>query len=58
MKRLSTSLILLCLALLALPARAHLEGILPLAADDRAALEQVRATSAKHVMLYFGDQAN
>jgi hypothetical protein len=46
------------LALFALPAAAHLDGILPLATDDTDALAKIRATPAKHVLLYFGDHAN
>lgn len=48
----------LLLGLAATPARAHLDGILPLANDDTAALAQARATPGKHVFLYFGDHAN
>jgi len=36
----------------------HLDGVLPLARDDIAAVAQVRATPERHVMLYFGDHAN
>jgi len=47
---------LLCCILFSLPAAAgQLEGVLPLAKDDVAAVAQVRATAEKHVMLYFGD---
>lgn len=57
MKRI-LALLLFCAGLLALPARAHLEGIMPLAADDTAALASVAKTPARHVLLYFGDHAN
>lgn len=57
MKRL---LSLLLVAGLALPAAAadKLDGILTLVRDDSAALAQVAATPARHVMMYFGDYAN
>jgi hypothetical protein len=50
---------LICFILFSLPAAAgQLEGILPLAKDDAAAVSLVRATPEKHVLLYFGDQVN
>lgn len=61
MKRLFSLLAMagvLAFGLAAAPALAHLDGILPLAADDTAALALTRATPAKHVLLYFGDHAN
>ncbi len=44
-------------AALSLPAFAadRLDGVLVLAADDKAALAQVAKTPERHVMLYFGD---
>ena len=57
MKRLPTLLLLACLAMPAAAAD-HLDGVLPLARDDIAAVAQVRATPERHVMLYFGDHAN
>ena len=48
----------LALGLAALPAHAHLDGIMPLAADDVAAVAQLKTTPAKHVLVYFGDHAN
>lgn len=48
----------MALGLAAAPARAHLEGILPLADDDRAALALLRGAPGKHAFLYFGDHAN
>ena len=52
------SFLLLSIGLVVLPARAHLDGILPLAADDITAIKQLKATPAKHVLVYFGDHAN
>jgi hypothetical protein len=54
-------LVLLIATTISLPAFAsggHLDGVVLLAKDDVAALAQVRATPERHVMLYFGDQAN
>lgn len=47
-------------ALMALPAGAAdpLEGVMPLAKDDSAALAQIKATPQRHVLLYFGDNLN
>jgi hypothetical protein len=43
----------------ALPVRAdHLDGIVPLAKDDLAAVGQVKTMPDRHAMLYFGDHAN
>jgi hypothetical protein len=54
--------ILTLAAAFALPAAAapgdHLEGVLPLAQDDRAAVAQIQATPERHAMIYFGDHAN
>ena len=52
------SFLLLSIGLVVLPARAHLDGILPLAADDITAIKQLKASPAKHVLVYFGDHAN
>ncbi len=44
-----------------LPAAAaadHLDGVVPLAKDDIAAVAQIKATPERHVMLYFGDHLN
>ena len=57
MKRLPTLLLLACLAMPAAAAD-HLDGVLPLARDDIAAVARVRATPERHVLLYFGDHAN
>jgi hypothetical protein len=54
-------IILSLLAALLLSAAAHAEGltgIVPLAADDQAALARIKATPEKHVVLYFGDHLN
>ncbi len=60
MRHLLSLFALVIAALISLPAIAadHLDGVVPLAHDDVAALAQIRATPARHVMLYFGDQAN
>ncbi len=50
---------LICCILFSLPVAAgQLEGILPLAKDDVAAVAQVGTTPEKHVLLYFGDHMN
>jgi hypothetical protein len=36
----------------------HLDGVVPLAKDDIAAVAQIKATPERHVMLYFGDHLN
>ena len=42
-----------------LPAAAdHLDGVVPLAKDDIAAVAQIKAARERHVMLYFGDHLN
>lgn len=58
MKRLSY--LLLTWLALAAPALAAdpLDGVLPLATDDLAAVAQIKATPERHVLLYFGDQLN
>jgi len=35
-----------------------LDGVVPLAQDDFAAVAQIKATPERHVMLFFGDQLN
>ncbi len=55
------SLFAIALAAFSLPAVAeadHLDGVVPLAKDDIAAVAQVKSTPARHVMLYFGDHLN
>lgn len=50
---------LLAALLLNIPAHAEgLAGIVALAADDQAALAQVKAMPERHVVLYFGDHLN
>ena len=49
------------LAAACLPAAAagdHLDGVVPLAKDDIAAVAQIKATPERHVTLYFGDHLN
>ena len=46
-------------AAFSLPAAAHhLDGVLPLHADDNAALAAAKQQPDRHVMLYFGDHLN
>jgi len=46
-------------AAFSLPAAAdHLDGVVPLATDDIAAVAQVKSTPGRHVLLYFGDHLN
>jgi putative cell wall-binding protein len=60
MRRVLSLFVIFVTALAAFSAAAaeHLDGVVPLARDDVAALAQVRATPERHVLLYFGDQAN
>jgi hypothetical protein len=61
MRRLLSLFAFILAATFSLPAAAeadHLDGVVPLARDDIAAVAQVRAKSAHHVMLYFGDHLN
>jgi hypothetical protein len=59
MRRLLSLFAFACTAALSLPALAdHLDGIVPLAKDDIAAVAQLKAMPDRHAMLYFGDQAN
>lgn len=56
-------LLYLCSFLLAaafsLPAAAdRLDGVVPLAVDDIAAVAKLKAMPERHVMLYFGDHLN
>lgn len=57
MKRLLFLLALVLATAISLPAGAadRLAGVLTLAADDKAALVQIRNTPERHVMIYFGD---
>lgn len=59
MRRLRYLLAMILAAAFSLPALAdHLDGVVPLAKDDIAAVAQVKATPERHVMLYFGDNMN
>ena len=57
MKRLSC-LLLLCWLALPVWATDRLDGVVPLARDDLAAVAMIKATPERHVMLYFGDHLN
>jgi hypothetical protein len=47
------------LAAFSLPAAADpLDGVVPLAKDDFAAVAQIKSTPERHVLLFFGDQLN
>ena len=59
MKRLLALLAFLCAAVFSLPAAAdRLDGVLPLHADDIAAVAAAKKQPDSHVMLYFGDHLN
>ena len=61
MRRLLSLFALVLAATFSLPAAAvtdHLDGVVPLAKDDIAAVAQIKATPERHVMLYFGDHLN
>ncbi|HZV55690.1 MAG TPA: hypothetical protein VFF82_12185 [Rhodocyclaceae bacterium] len=60
MRRLFSLLVFACATALSLPAMAadHLDGVVPLAKDDIAAVAQLRAMPERHAMLYFGDHLN
>lgn len=46
-------------AAVSLPAAAdHLDGVVPLVADDLAAVAKLKAAPERHVLLYFGDHLN
>jgi len=57
MKKLLMLLLVASLGLADLPAQAadRLSGFLSLANDDVVALEQVKGSTDRHVMIYFGD---
>ena len=47
------------IAAFTLPAAADpLDGVVPLAQDDFAAVAQIKATPERHALLFFGDQLN
>ena len=59
MRRLFSLFALVLAVTLSLPAAAdHLDGVVPLAADDISAVAKVKAMPEHHVMLYFGDHLN
>ncbi len=59
MRRLLALLAFLVTATMSLPAAAdHLDGVVPLVQDDFAAVAKLKAMPERHVMLYFGDNAN
>ncbi len=59
MRRLLSLLAFLCAAAFSLPAAAdRLDGVLPLHADDIAAVAAAKKQPDRHVMLYFGDHLN
>jgi hypothetical protein len=59
MKRLLSLFAFMLAAAFSLPAAAdRLDGVLPLAADDLAAVAKIKAMPERHVMLYFGDHLN
>lgn len=59
MRRLLFLLSFLLAAAFSLPAAAdRLDGVVPLAKDDFAAIAQIKATPERHVLLYFGDHLN
>jgi len=59
MKRLIVTISFLLAAAFSLPALAdRLDGVLPLHADDLAAVAAARSQPDRHVMLYFGDHLN
>lgn len=46
-------------AAFSLPAAAdHLDGVVPLVADDIAAVAKLKSAPERHVLLYFGDHLN
>jgi hypothetical protein len=59
MRKLLSALLLAGGMAFGLPAAAdHLDGVVPLVKDDIAAVAKVKAMPERHVMLYFGDNAN
>jgi len=59
MRRLLSLFAFILAAAFSLPAAAdHLDGVVPLAADDIAAVAKVKTMPERHVMLYFGDHLN
>lgn len=59
MKRLLSLFAFVLAAAFSLPAAAdRLDGVVPLVADDIAAVAKIKAMPERHVMLYFGDHLN
>lgn len=59
MRRLLYLFSFLLAAAFSLPAAAdRLDGVVPLATDDIAAVAKLKAMPERHVMLYFGDHLN
>lgn len=59
MRRLLALFALVLAAAFSLPAAADpLDGVVPLAKDDFAAVAQIKGTPERHVLLFFGDQLN
>jgi hypothetical protein len=59
MKRLLSLFAFVLVAAFSLPAAAdHLDGVVPLTADDIAAVAKLKAMPERHVLLYFGDHLN
>ena len=59
MKRLLSLLAFVLAPAFSLPAAPdHLDGVVPLTADDIAAVTKVKAMPEHHVLLYFGDHLN
>ena len=61
MRRMLSLFAFVLAAAFGLPAAAapdHLDGVVPLAQDDIAAVAQLKATPERHAMLYFGDHLN
>ena len=59
MRRLLSLIAFVLAAAFSLPAAADpLDGVVPLAKDDFAAVAQIKPTPERHVLLFFGDQLN
>jgi hypothetical protein len=59
MRRLLSLFAFVLAAAFSLPAAADpLDGVVPLARDDFAAVAQIKSTPERHVLLFFGDQLN
>ena len=59
MRRLLSLFAFVLAAAFSLPAMAdHLDGVVPLTADDIAAVTKLKAMPERHALLYFGDHLN